>query len=311
MSLITSADFIDLYVGEDFADVKGLAGAGELRVPVPAAWEDEVEALRQRCKQVYHEGLDPEFSIVIDDVLLRVTQLEQAFDGSIFVLRKSSAQIRDFAELGFPEAVVQAVMAQDLRGLVLICGDMATGKTSTAASLLVARLREHGGVAFAVEDPTETNTNGPHGRGRCIQVKTSRRSGGYSEALTRTLRTGADLVLVGEVRDEDTAYQVCKAALNGHLVLTTMHAKTGVQAIEKLVTLAKAQAANAYEIVSEGLQVVICQFLEQQGSKRHLVAEPLLLTGDDQSAIRDKIRRANIHLIEEDLDRQHREGLWG
>lgn len=311
MSLITSAEFIDLYLGCDFADVKGLRGAASSRVAVPDAWLDEVNALREQCHAAYQEGQDPEFALVVNEVILRVTQLDNAFSGSVFVLRKSSAQIRDFNGLGFPDEVSSALLAPDLRGLILICGDMATGKTSTAASLIVERLKRHGGISFAVEDPQETNLDGQHGLGRCIQVKTSRRSGGYSEALTRTLRTGADVVLIGEIRDEDTAYQACKASLNGHLVVSTMHAKTGAQAIEKLVTLAKPLAPNAYEVVAEGLQAVICQALEHVGTTRHLVAEPLLLTGTDAPSIREKIRRQNIHLVEEDISRQKRASLWG
>ncbi|WP_332690694.1 hypothetical protein [Devosia sp.] len=53
MSLITAADFIDLYLGDDFADVKGLQGAGSRRVLVPAPWAEEIEALRQQCQSTY------------------------------------------------------------------------------------------------------------------------------------------------------------------------------------------------------------------------------------------------------------------
>lgn len=311
MSLITSAEFVDLYLGNDFADVKGLRGAGQLVAPAPESWTSEIEALRSQCHSEYQDGQDPEFSLVVDGVILRVTQIDDVFSGNIFVLRKSNAEIRDFNKLGFPQEVVNALLAPSLRGLVMICGDMNTGKTSTAASMIVERLLRHGGIAFAVEDPRETNLNGQHGSGRCIQVRTSRRTGGYSEALTRTLRTGADLVLIGEIRDEDTAYQACKASLNGHLVITTIHSKTGTQAIEKLVTLAKSKAQNAYEVVAEGLQAVVCQTLDLNGDTRHLSAESLLLTENDAPSIRDKIRRQTIHLVEEDITRQKRASLWG
>lgn len=311
MSLITEADFVDLYFGDDFADVKGLKGAGTSRVSVPEAWAAEIEELRQRCQAVYQERQDPEFALSLEGTILRVTQFNDAFSGSVYVLRKSNAQIRNFNMLGFPREVAQALLDPGLRGLVLICGDMGTGKTSKAASLIVERLTRHGGIAFAVEDPPETNLNGQHGLGRCIQVQTSRRSGGYSEALTRTLRTGTDLVLIGEIRDEDTAYQACKASLNGHLVIATMHSKSGPQAIEKLVTLAKPLAGNAYEVAAEGLQAVICQSLDTNGITRHLVAEPLLLTGADAPSIRNKIRRQEIHLVEDDTTRQKQASLWG
>ncbi|MEV1314429.1 twitching motility protein PilT, partial [Pseudomonas aeruginosa] len=188
MNPIIQAQFVDLYLGEGFADVKGLAGAGARRVEVPREWESHAQELLQICRQTLEELQDPEFAIVVDGVLLRVTLLEDAFSGSVFVLRRSSAQLREFQEIGYPSEVVSALMDPQLQGLVLFCGEMATGKTSSAASLLLARLQELGGVGCAVEDPQETNLSGQHGLGRCIQVRTSRRSGGYSEALLRTLR---------------------------------------------------------------------------------------------------------------------------
>lgn len=115
---------------------------------------------------------DPEFAIVVDGVLLRVTQLEDAFNGgSVFVLRRSTAQVRSFEDIGYPSEVVATLLNPQLQGLILFCGDMATGKTSSAASLILARLQTLGGVGFTVEDPQETNLSGQHGLGRCIQVR--------------------------------------------------------------------------------------------------------------------------------------------
>ncbi|MCV6295933.1 hypothetical protein OFL38_32400, partial [Pseudomonas aeruginosa] len=144
---IIQAQFVDLYLGEGFADVKGLAGAGARRVEVPREWEPHAQELLQHCRQTLEELQDPEFAIVVDGVLLRVTLLEDAFSGSVFVLRRSTAQLREFQEIGYPSEVVSALMDPQLQGLVLFCGEMATGKTSSAASLLLARLQELGGWA--------------------------------------------------------------------------------------------------------------------------------------------------------------------
>ncbi len=87
---IIQAQFVDLYLGEGFADVKGLAGAGARRVEVPREWESHAQELLQLCRQTLEELQDPEFAIVVDGVLLRVTLLEDAFSGSVFVLRAAS-----------------------------------------------------------------------------------------------------------------------------------------------------------------------------------------------------------------------------
>lgn len=73
---IIQAQFVDLYLGEGFADVKGLAGAGARRVEVPREWESHAQELLQICRQTLEELQDPEFAIVVDGVLLRVTLLE-------------------------------------------------------------------------------------------------------------------------------------------------------------------------------------------------------------------------------------------
>ncbi|EMM6372276.1 twitching motility protein PilT, partial [Pseudomonas aeruginosa] len=100
---IIQAQFVDLYLGEGFADVKGLAGVGARRVEVPREWESHAQELLQLCRQTLEELQDPEFAIVVDGVLLRVTQLEDAFNGgSVFVLRRSTAQVRSFEDIGYP-----------------------------------------------------------------------------------------------------------------------------------------------------------------------------------------------------------------
>ncbi|MBN0196394.1 twitching motility protein PilT, partial [Pseudomonas aeruginosa] len=82
------------------------------------------------------------------------------------------------------------------------------------------------------------------------------------------------------------------------------------QAIERLVTLAQPLARNAYDVVAEGIQAVICQALESDGSSRRLTAEPLLFTGDDGPSMRDKISRKEAHLLQDDQARQSRQSLW-
>ncbi|VEE74872.1 Tfp pilus assembly protein ATPase PilU [Pseudomonas aeruginosa] len=144
---IIQAQFVDLYLGEGFADVKAWPAPARAESKCPRVGPHAQELL-QICRQTLEELQDPEFAIVVDGVLLRVTQLEDAFNGgSVFVLRRSTAQVRSFEDIGYPSEVVSALMAPQLQGLILFCGDMATGKTSSAASLILARLQTLGGVA--------------------------------------------------------------------------------------------------------------------------------------------------------------------
>ncbi|MBC8878049.1 MULTISPECIES: ATPase, T2SS/T4P/T4SS family [Pseudomonas] len=310
MSPIIDTPFVDLYLGPDFTDVKGLDGQSG-RVEAPESWRESAQLLREECSKHFEAHQDPEFSLIKDGTVLRVTQIPDAFGQAVFVVRKSNAQVRQFDQLGFPEDLVESLLTKHVRGLVIFCGEMGTGKTSSAASLIIARLIACGGIALAAEDPAETDLNGRHGPGRCIQMQVSRRNGGYEEALMRGLRSGADMMLIGEIRDTPTAVQAVRAAINGLFIITTVHAGTVPQAIERIATLAEPAISNVRSILSQGLVAVAALALEGEGEMRHLKIQSLSLTGPDGPGIREKIRSNQIAMISQDVDQQSNRSLWG
>ncbi|NWA23967.1 Flp pilus assembly complex ATPase component TadA [Pseudomonas gingeri] len=311
MSRITEADFGDLYLGDGFSDVKGLHGAGTKRVEAPADWADDLVRLRAQCKAHFAEDHDPEFTLIEDGVVLRVTQVVDTFGEEVFVISKSTPDIRPFHMLGFPTDLANALLDDTARGLVIICGKMGTGKTSSAASLVVARLQTCGGIALSMEDPQETKLNGAHGQGRCIQLQVSRRTGGYEEALLRALRTRADILFIGEIRDSRTAAEAVRASINGHFIVTTSHSGSASQAIERIAALAQPQINNAREILAQGLLAIICQSLEKVGAQKILKVESLLFTGEDGPGIREKIRTGHVNQVDQDVENQSQRGVWG
>lgn len=93
MSLIADAEFVDLYLGHDFADVKGLAGQPR-KAAAPPEWLTEIQELRARCLHQYETTREPEFALVLEDrVLLRVTYNLDVFTKPFFVLNRSRATI--------------------------------------------------------------------------------------------------------------------------------------------------------------------------------------------------------------------------
>lgn len=311
MSLIADASFIDLYLGHDFTDVKGLQGQPR-RVAAPAEWQPEIEQLKAQCQEQLDATEEPEFSIVIEDsVVFRVTYMLDVYAKPLFVLNRSAAKILPLLEIGLPDAVHDSVMSEATKGLLFICGEMASGKTTSAASIVQARLEEHGGLALAVEDPPETPLHGLHGKGRCVQVPVSRRQGGYGEALIRALRTRADLIFVGEVRDTPTAVQVVQASINGHFIICTGHAGSVVKGIERIAVLAQPELPNAMQILSQGLIAVIHQTLQRSDNRQaRLTLQCLSLTDEDAPAIREKIRQSQLQLLEQDIANQSSRNIW-
>lgn len=324
MKLIANSNFVDLILGHTYCDVKNLEGSSLPRVPAPDSWASEISILRQRCKDILGEHGDPEFVCTIDEgINLRVTQMMDVNKQDVFFIRRTNQKIFKAADLGLPRGVLDAWRSPDLRGLVLITGEMGHGKTATAASLIVDRLEHEGGLAIALEDPLETTLEGTHGEhsGRCVQVQASRKTGGFKEHLIKTMRTGADIIFVGEIRDGDTAEQVAIGALNGHLMIATMHASSPSNAIERFITLAKSGSSsigNLEDIVAAGLSMVVTQSLTRipgvgsnAKSFTRLSAKHLILTGKDGLGIREKIRSGKSQSLTQDVEHQSRQATFG
>lgn len=310
MSVISEAEFVDLYLGDGFADAKGLPGQAR-RVEAPTEWRADLERLRLQCEEKKAATQDPEFALIEDGVVLRVTQLLDLNGKSVFVLSKSPVQIRPLDMLGLPDYLQDTLMSDTVRGLIFICGEMGAGKTSSAASLVKARLETWGGICLAVEDPPEPFLHGRYGEGRCIQVPVSRRMGGYEEALILALRTRADFIFVGEVRDGPTAAQVIQASINGHLIICTGHAGSVTDGIERLSAMAQPTLKNSRELLSKGLVSVVHQSLskETEGVRR-LTLQSLLFTGKDGPSIREKVHAGKINLLDQDIANQSSRSLW-
>ncbi len=312
---LRDVSFVDLYIGPDFVDLKGMPGAQSPRIPLPSGYESEIESVRHSCLQHFEEQQEPEFSHVHDDILYRVTVMNNLHSRPVLFLRRMAAEIRDFERLGLSKSFVKWVMAPARTGLILIAGDQAAGKTSTAASLLAARLRVHGGLALAIEDPPETKLDGLHGEGRCIQIPASRRFGNYREQLRRAMRTGVSTLLIGEIRDHDTASEAIRHSNNGLCVISTVHARDLSDALYRPLSFAQGpEMNNPRELLAAGLSAIIYQRLDRFPSDAGDVVRPsfqtLSLTDDEAIGIRAKIREDKLFQIMQDVENQAGRAKW-
>lgn len=208
--------------------------------------------------------------------------------------------------------IVEKLLNKGMHGLVLIAGVMATGKTSSAASLLVEYLKRHGGVAIALEDPVETPLNGLWGSGRCIQIPVSERRGGYKMAMRKALRTGASAMLIGEIRDSATAVEVVNASINGHFVISTIHAGSIEEAISRLSSYAS-ELPNANQLLAEGLAMVIWVSISRSTAQSgqaiaRMKAQALEVSG--VTAVKAKVRDGRANSLQDDIGRQASQIAW-
>ena len=150
------------------------------------------------------------------------------------VLRKSAKNLT-LTELGFPEALQETFQAllQQPYGMILVCGPTGSGKTTTLYSSLKLLARPDRKL-LTVEDPVEYEMAGI----TQVQVDTSPREPErrvtFARVLREFLRQDPDVILVGEIRDPETAEVAVQAALTGHLLLSTLHANEALGVFARL-----------------------------------------------------------------------------
>ncbi len=162
---------------------------------------------------------------------LRVSTVPTAFGDKIVIrVLDPNVLVRDLSELGFLPEERDAFEKWLMRphGLVVVTGPTGSGKTTTLYSALQAVTSPEVNVV-TIEDPIEMVHEDFN------QIAANPRTGtGFAEALRHVLRQDPDIIMVGEVRDAETASQAVQAALTGHLVLTTLHTNDTVGAVARL-----------------------------------------------------------------------------
>ena len=140
-------------------------------------------------------------------------------------------------------------------GAVLVCGPTGSGKTTTLYAGL-AMLNDEADVLMTIEDPVEYQVEG------IMQIDVNPRAGlTFATGLRTILRSDPDVLLVGEIRDGETAAIAVQAAMTGHLVLSTIHANTATRAVSRLRNMgieAELIANTVNAILAQRLARVLC-----------------------------------------------------
>lgn len=148
------------------------------------------------------------------------------------ILDKSSG-IRDLTKLGLPEKIFKnfSTLIAQKHGIILVTGPTGSGKTSTLAAALQAINKPDINI-ITVEDPVEVAIPGVG------QVEVNEKAGmTFAAGLRSILRQDPDVVLIGEIRDAETAQIAVQAALTGHLVLSTLHTNDTAASVTRLADL--------------------------------------------------------------------------
>jgi twitching motility protein PilT len=148
-----------------------------------------------------------------------------------FAFRVISSLIPSFEELGLPPGVER--LANEHRGLILVTGATGSGKTTTLATMVDHINRTRRDHVLTIEDPIEVVHQ--EQRGVISQREVGLDTASFGEGLRRALRQDPDVILIGELRDAETAQVALQAAESGHLVLSTLHTVDAAESCGRVI----------------------------------------------------------------------------
>jgi twitching motility protein PilU len=220
------------------------------------------------------------------------------------VLRTITTAIPRMEDLGLPEILKDVSMTK--RGLVIVVGATGSGKSTTLASMLGYRNENSYGHIITIEDPIEY----VHDHKNCLI--TQREVGVDTEtwhaALKNTLRQAPDVILIGEIRDRDTMDYAIAFAETGHLCLSTLHANSSNQALDRIINFfPEERRAQLLMDLSLNLKGMISQRLipKRDGPGRVAAIEIMLNT----PLVSDLIFKGEVHELKEIMKKSRELGM--
>ncbi len=208
------------------------------------------------------------------------------------VYRIVSRDLESLGDLGLPDRVLR--LADLSTGLVLASGPVGSGKSTTLAAIVDRINRTRRAHVVTVEDPVEFLH--PNQRSLVTQRQVGSDTESFHTALRSVLRADPDVVAIGEIRDRETADAALRVTETGHLALATLHARSVLHAITRIVELfPPEQHRQIRNRLSATLEGALCQRLVPRaaGSGRVLAVERLLPT----PAARNLIREDKLHQL--------------
>ena len=201
---------------------------------------------------------------------------------------------------------ILARLAERRQGLILVTGPTGCGKTSTLAALIDlinTRRRDH---IVTIEDPIEYQY--PNRNSIVEQIEIGHDTPDFANSLRSILRQSPDVILVGEMRDQETMATVLTAAETGHLVFSTLHTSDTSQAVSRILDSFPAgnQPQIRQQLSLALLAVVAQQLLPAAGGAGRYPALEIMVATD---AVRNLIRRGDDHQLRTQLTMGRAEGM--
>jgi twitching motility protein PilU len=308
LAAMAKAGGSDLFIAHDVPAT--MKAHGSMRALTQQKLNGEMTAqlarsiMTERQREEFGREMECNFAIAIPGVSrFRVNVYVQQHQVAM-VVRTIAAEIPTLEKLNLPPVLRDVVMEK--RGLVLLVGGTGSGKSTTLAAMVDHRNAEASGHIITIEDPVEY----AHVSKQCL---VSHREIGvdtlsWHAALKNTLRQAPDVILVGEIRDAETMEHAIAFAETGHLCLSTLHANSASQTMERIINFFPEERRTQLLMdLSANLRAVVSQRLirREDGQGRIAAIEILLNT----PTVAEKIFKGEFHELKGVMSKSRELGM--
>ena len=224
-----------------------------------------------------------------------------------WVLRLLPNQIPTPESIKVPSPALKAFL-EAKNGLFLICGATGSGKSTTIASMVMHRAKRRREHIISFEDPIEFVYP------EDLPALMSQREMGtdevdFGKALRAALRQAPDVIIIGEIRDGETAEIALQAAETGHVVVATLHTSSAAQTVQRFLKLIPSERLeSAQASLADSLRLIMCQrlMLDDKQGKRFPIHEVLL----QYDGVVNIIRRGDFKKLDQELETGFKRGMF-
>jgi twitching motility protein PilU len=276
---------------------------------------ENIRLTKERIKEIAYSLMDeeqqkafeqvPEMNLALSEPGIgrfRVNIFKQR-NSLALVIRNIKVDIPSADKLGLPPVLKQSIMEK--RGLILFVGGTGSGKSTSLAALIDYRNSNASGHIITIEDPIEYIH--PHKKSLVNQREVGVDTLSYEDALKNTLRQAPDVILIGEIRSQETMEHALAFAETGHLCLSTLHANNANQALDRIINFFPEERRNQLLLdLSLNLKAFVSQRLVPTVDGKRTAAIEILL---GTQLVRDLIQKGDIHSIKEAMEKSENVGM--
>lgn len=307
LNVLVKQNSSDLYITVDSPPMLRTEGItkpyGDQKITSYQAEEMSASIMTEKQKIKFAETLEMNLALHYPELgRFRVNIFKQkGLTGLVF--RQIRIDIKSIVELGLPIVLEEISLCK--RGLVLVVGRTGTGKSTTLAAMIDHRNAHSTGHIVTIEDPIEFVHR--HKKMIVSQREIGLDTHSFVNALRNVMRAAPDVILIGEIRDEETMEAAITFAETGHLVLATLHANNANQAMERILNFFPHERHEQILLqLSLNLKAIISQRLIPSIDGIRAAAVEILL---DTPRAKDLLHKNQVELLKEAMAQGTGEGM--